>query len=94
MFRNVKNHATQGYHKTKDFLNKVDHGVSIAKRVYSQIAPILDKFVGGHGNQHVMKALGGYESLRNRVMDGHEKVVNNVNQAMSGLKKHVPELGL
>jgi translation initiation factor 2B subunit (eIF-2B alpha/beta/delta family) len=42
MFRNVKNHATQGYHKTKDFLNKVDHGVSIAKRVYSQIAPILD----------------------------------------------------
>ena len=38
-------------------------------------------------NKHVMKAVNGYESIRNKVMDSHDAVVNNIEQAKSGLKK-------
>ena len=41
-----------------------------------------------------MKAIGGYESLRNKIMDTNETVHHNIQQVHSQLKKKVPELGL
>ncbi len=38
-------------------------------------------------NKHVMKAVNGYESIRTKVMDSHDAIINNIAQARSGLKK-------
>jgi hypothetical protein len=35
----------------------------------------------------VMKAISGYETIRNKVMDTHDTVANNIDQVKSGLKK-------
>ena len=93
-FGNLKHHIGQTYHRTKHFLGQVDRGVHVAKKVYGVLAPVLDQFGGGNANRHIMKAIGGYEHLRNKVMDTHETVGNNVNQVVGHLKKKVPELGL
>ena len=34
-----------------------------------------------------MNAVGGYEGIRNKVMDAHDTAINNVNQVASNLKK-------
>ena len=57
----------------------------------------MNNFNGGatqNAHKHSMKALGGYESLRNKVMDTNETVHHNIQQVHSQLKKKVPELGL
>ena len=93
-YHNVKHHLGQAYHKTKHFLGNVDHGVHVAKKVYGVLAPVLDSYGGGHHNKNILKALGGHEHLRNKVMDTHETVSHNVNQVVGNIKKKVPELGL
>ena len=95
--RNIKHHLGQTYHKTKHFLGQIDHGINVAKRVYSVVAPVIDHLSGGasqNANKHVMKAIGGYEQLRNKVMDTDATVHHNIQNVYSGLKKKVPELGL
>jgi hypothetical protein len=91
VFNNVKNHATMGYHKTREFLGNVDHGFKMAKRIYGAIAPVINNVAGTHHakaiNNHVMKAVGGYEQMRNKVMDAHDAVAQNVGQAVGGLRK-------
>jgi len=93
-FGNVKHHIGQAYHRTKHFLGQLDHGVYVAKKVYGILAPALDHYGGGAVKKHIVKAIGGYEHLRNKVMDTHEAASNNVNQVVGRLKKKVPELGL
>jgi hypothetical protein len=90
----LKHHIGNTYRRTKHFLGQVDHGVQIAKKVYGAVAPVLEHHGGGQANKHIMKAIGGYEHLRNKVMDTHDTVGNNVNQVVGHLKKRVPELGL
>ncbi len=34
-----------------------------------------------------MKAVNNYESIRNKVVDTHDAIINNIGQAKSGLKK-------
>jgi uncharacterized protein YjbJ (UPF0337 family) len=58
------------------------------------LAPVIDNYAGGKANKHIIKAIGGYEHLRNKVMDAHDTVANNVNQVVGNIKKKVPELGL
>jgi hypothetical protein len=90
----LKHRIGHAYHTTKHFLGQVDHGVQIAKKVYGAVAPVLDQYGGKQANKHIMKAIGGYEHIRNKVMDTHETVGNNLNQVAGNLKKRVPELGL
>ena len=94
---NIKHHLGQTYHKTKHFLGQVDNGIRVAKKIYGVVAPVIDHFSGGatqNAHKHVMKAIGGYESLRNKVMDTNETVHHNIQQVHSQLKTKVPELGL
>ena len=90
----LKHRIGHAYHTTKNFLGQVDSGIQTAKKVYGVVAPVLDKYGGKDTNKHVMKAIGGYESLRNKVMDTHDTIGNNVSQVVGQLKKRVPELGL
>ena len=91
---NVKNHISNGYHKTKQFLGHLDHGVRVAKQVYSALAPAIEHYGGGQINKHVIKGLGGYEQMRNKVMDAHDNAIQHVNQAIGGVKKGRVSIGI
>ena len=55
------------------FLNHIDNGVKIAKKVYAIASPVIDKYANEHSNKinnHVVKALGNYENIRNHIVEG------------------------
>ena len=92
VFSRVKSHLHAGYNHTKNFLGKVDHAVHFGKQIYSALEPVISHYASGYGaraiHNNVMKGLGGYESLRNKVMDHHAEAVNhygNVKKALPGL---------
>ena len=93
-FNQVKHHVSRGYHSTKQFLGHVDNGVKVEKHIYSAVAPAIEHYAGGHVNKHIMKGLGGYEQLRNKVMDSHDTALQNVNQVAGSLKKSGVHIGL
>ena len=90
-FRTAVGHAVKfastlprHYHSAKKMLGDVNDAYTTAKKAYS----VLEPMVGNPGiNKHVMKAVSNYEAIRNKVMDTHDTVVNNIEQARSGLKK-------
>ena len=93
-YSNVKGHLHRGYHRAKHILGQVDHGIKVAKHVYSALAPAIDHFGGSGLHKHVTKAIGGYENVRNKVMDVHDTAGHHVNQVVGNLKKAVPSIGL
>ena len=72
------------YNTAKKFLGDVNDTYTTAKRAYSVLEPIV-KNPSLHSG--VMKAISGYETIRNKVMDTHDTVANNIDQVKSGLKK-------
>ena len=90
----VKNNISHGYHKTKQLLGHLDHGVRVAKQVYSALAPAIEHYGGGHLNKHVIKGIGGYEQIRNKVMDAHDNALQHVNQVTGNLRKAKVNIGI
>ena len=90
----IKSHIAHGYHKAKHFLGHVDNGLRVAKNVYSAVAPAIEHYGGSHINKHVIKGIGGYEQLRNKVMDAHDSALQHVNQVTGNLKKARTNIGL
>ena len=90
-FRSAVGHAVKfastlprHYQTARKMLGDVNEAYSTAKKAYS----VLEPMVGNPSiNKHVMKAVSNYEAIRNKVMDTHDTVVNNIEQARSGLKK-------
>ena len=75
----VWNHAMK-------WAGQIDHGFSVAKRLYGAVQPAIQDFQGL--NQGIMRGISAYESGRKDVMSGYNQV-----QAMQGrIKKAVPEL--
>ncbi len=74
----------QHHHTAKKMLGDVNDAYSTAKKAYS----VLEPKVGNPSiNNHVLNALNGYEATRTRVMDGHDAVVNTIEQVKAGKKK-------
>jgi hypothetical protein len=73
--QNVKTHLGNGYNHLKKIANHIDNGFQVAKHVYSVLEPHL-RHVAGNNNLHghAMKAIHGYENIRNKVMDGNQRV--------------------
>ena len=86
-FNRAKNFLGNTYHQTRNFLGDVDHGVRTFKQIYGAIAPVLESYGVNPANKHVMKALNGYDSIRNNVMEHHDRVVNDVNNIKNSLVK-------
>ena len=86
-FQNLKHHITSGYHHTKNFLGNVDNAYKTAKKVYSIVAPHLEHFGAGGVNKHVIKAIGGYENVRNKVADAQDTIAHHVGKVHGDLKK-------
>jgi hypothetical protein len=66
----------------------------VAKQVYSALAPAIEHYGGGHVNKHVIKGIGGYEQMRNKVMDAHDNALQHVNQVTGSLKKAKVNIGI
>ena len=83
--RNIKSHIGNGYQHLKRIAHNIDHGVNIAKHVYAAVGPVI-RHVAGNDNfhHHAMKALGGYENMRNQVAEANHHVAN-VGHRLGGL---------
>ena len=57
-FHNVKSHLGHAYSNTKQFLGHVDNGVRFAKKAFAVVAPLIDKYAGGHVNKKIMDGSG------------------------------------
>ena len=92
--QHLKGHITSGYHHTKNFLGNVDNAYRTAKKVYSIVAPHLEHYGGSNINKHVIKAIGGYENVRNKVKDAHDTVAHHVGKVSGDLKKANINIGI
>ena len=89
-FGNVKIFLGNAYNTTKKTLGSLDAMFGDAKKIYGAVAPAiqdlvpqqmqgpLDNLRGG-----VMKAVQGYENIRNRIDDVENKAVSKVGEVMS-----------
>ena len=78
-FNKAKDFPGNAYNQTRNFLGTVDVGVRTFKHVYGALAPVLESYGVSPGNKHVMKALTGYDTKKGQVMEGHDRVTNDVN---------------
>ena len=87
-YNSAKHHLGNAYHHTKNVLHNVDHGIRTAKTVYSVLAPYIEQYGGSHVNKHAVKAIGHYEDIRHKVMEGHGKASNEIHDIKNRLSKH------
>ena len=87
-FNKAKSFLGNAYNHTKNFLNDVDSGVKTFKSVYGALAPILDSYGITSTHKHVMKALTGYDNVRNQVLEGHQRAVGDVKRLNDNLRKN------
>ena len=66
--------------------------------MYSAVAPVINSLAGNENfskiNKHAMKAISGYDNIRQNVMEGHDQAHEHVNQTLSNLKKAGVSIGL
>ena len=102
-FGNVKNFLGNAYNTTKKTLGSMDQMFGDAKKIYGAVAPAiqdlapqqlqgpLDNLRGG-----VMKAVQGYENIRNKIDDVENQAVSKVGDIMSkvgGVQKQLQGQG-
>ena len=59
----------------KNIANNIDYGVHVAKEAYKILEPVIRDYAGHHSanqlHHHTMKAISGYEHLKNNVLDAN-----------------------
>lgn len=92
----TKSFMGNAYHHTKSFLGQVDHGVRVAKNVYSILAPTISHFAGQNNRAHqgFMKAATGYDDIRQIVINHHDTIENHVKHISNKFKKSGLSLGI
>ena len=86
-FNKAKDCLGNACKQTRNFLGNLDHGFRTFKQVYGAIAPALESYGVNPGNKTTMKAWTGYDTIRGHVMEGHDRVVNEVNNIKNTLAK-------
>ena len=83
--QSVKSHIGNGYQKLKHVASNIDHGVHIAKQVYSVVEPVIRHVTGSNTIHHnAMKAISGYESIRNKMTEANHHV-SNIGHKLGGI---------
>ena len=83
--RSIKSHIGNGYNHLKHIAHTIDHGFNIAKQAYSIVEPVIRQATGNNNIHHnAMKAISGYESIRNKVVEGNH-LVSNAGSRLGGL---------
>ena len=93
-FHIFKKHLTHGYNQSKHILGQKDSGIGMAKRIYGVSAPTIEQLGGGQINQHAIKTLGDYETIRNKVIDEHEGARRHYDNIVGGLAKQGISIGI
>ena len=83
-FNNLEGHLNNGYNHVKHIAHHIDHGVGIAKQVYKVLEPVIKEYTGNSFGNHAMKALSGYESIRNKAVEANN-TVSKVGHKLGGL---------
>ena len=85
-WKNVKRILGDGWHGTVGFLENVDRGMSVGRRLVGALSPAIQAMGGGH-----MKTLEAgftqYDQTRGQVVSG----INNVNTLHRRIQEAVPE---
>ena len=92
-YHNAKNFLGRAYHTGKNILGHVDHGIRTAKEIYSIAEPVLQQYAPEQTtklNGHLMKNYKKYDSIRDKVIEGHNQVEHVARQ----FKHHRVSLGL
>ena len=84
--RNLKNHMSQTPHKTS--------GAQGVKNINAAVASAVDPSGGGAAKATALKGVGGYNQVRNRVMETPNAAMDNASHATGGLKKSRASIGL
>ena len=93
-FHKAKQFIGHAYGKTKNFLNDVDYGVRLLKKVYGAVSPILDQYGDNGVNKHVMKAINGYDNIRHRILDSHDEISDHLHKIRCKLNKNKVKFNL
>ena len=75
------------YNQTKGSLNHIDHGFRTATQIYHAVAPLVDKYANNHSEKihhNINKAIGGYENIRNKVIQG-DNDIQQVKKSIRGI---------
>ena len=82
---NLKHSIHHGYRNVKTIAGHIDHGFSVAKEIYKVLEPVIREYSGNNQlHSHAMKAISGYESLRNKALEANHHVAH-VGNKLSGL---------
>ena len=71
------------YSGTKNIFKDIDSGINLAKEVYSILSPVISDVAGVNLSKldnAVGKGIGGYNDVRNKVIDSHDKVEGAYNR--------------
>ena len=86
-FVTLKHHAKEAYKHGRNVFSKLDYGFQVLKKLHNVAAPML-KDAGLHGK--TSKVISDFDRIRDKVTGFHE----TASQAVSKVRKRVPELGL
>ena len=102
-FGNVKSFLGNAYNTTKKTLGSMDHNFGDAKKIYGAIQPAIQDLApqqlqGGLASMHggFMKAVQGYENIRNKIDDAENQAVSKIGDIMSkvgGVQKQLQRQG-
>ena len=86
-FVTLKHHAKEAYKHGRNFMSKMDYGFQVLKKLHNVTAPML-KDAGVHSK--TSKVISDFDRIRDKVTGFHE----TASQAVSKIRKNVPELGI
>ena len=89
-FAHVKSFLHHSYNQAHKFANTLDGHISVAKRAYSVVAPLLDQMAGSTINRTATKAIESYDDLKRKVIEGDSRG----REVHSHLRKVAPELNI
>ena len=85
-FVTLKHHAKEAYKHGRNVFSKLDYGFQVLKKLHNVAAPMLNAGVHSKTN----KVISDFDRIRDKVTGFHE----TASQAVSNIKRRVPELGL
>ena len=90
-FSRLKSHVAGVYSHGKHFASVLDNAVSMGRRAYGVLRPLLEgSATGSRLTSGVNSAFTSYDQARGQVLDAHDKTHSIIGK----LKKAVPEIGL
>ena len=85
-YNNAKMWGKNAYHHARKFAGDVDRGMTVAKRLYSVLEPVITSIAGNGAHHNIMKAVSGYDNLKSKIADGHEQLETTYHKARKAIK--------